>query len=66
MKTLIADQHSPEVVNAIALVIQRPARPAPFVKVDIENNVVIKTATAPKESKFKRSQRFVIQKLYHI
>ena len=66
MKTLIADQHSPEVVNAIALVTQRPARPAPFVKVDIENNVVIKTATASKVSKFKRGQRFVIQKLYHI
>ena len=44
----------------------KPARPASFVKVDIENNVVIKTDKAPKVSKFKRSQRFVIQKLYHI
>jgi hypothetical protein len=56
----------PEVVNAIALVMHRPARPASFVKVDIENNDVIKTDKAPKASKFRRSQRFVIQKLYHI
>ena len=44
----------------------RPTRPASFVKVDIENNVAIKTEKAQKASKFIRSQRFVIQKLYHI
>ena len=62
----VADYHLPEFVNVIALVIHRPARPASLVKVDIENNMVIKTAKAPKASKFRRSQRFVIQKLYLI
>ena len=63
---MTADRHLPELVNVIALVMHRPARPAPFVKVDIENNVVTKTDKAPKASKFRRSQQFVVQKLYRI
>jgi hypothetical protein len=66
LKALIAGQHLPEVVNAIALEIHKPARPASFVKVDIENNMVTKTDKAPKASKFRRSQQFVVQKLYRI
>ena len=57
------DYHLHELVNPTALIMHRPARPAWFVKVDIENNVVIKTDKAPKASKFRRSQRFVIQRL---
>jgi hypothetical protein len=56
----------PEDVKAIALVIQRPARPAPSVSVAIENKLDTRTATAPKESKFSKSHRLVIQKVYHI
>lgn len=53
-------------MKAIALVIQRPARPAPLDRVDIEKRVVIKTETAPKASKLRSNHRLVIQKLYHI
>ena len=66
------DKHSgtkktlPELVNAIALVIHKPARPAPFVKVATEKSVVTRTDKAPSASKFRRSQRFVIQNEYHI
>ena len=56
----------PELVNAIALVIHKPARPAPFVKVATERSVVTRTDKAPSASKFKSSQRFVIQNEYHI
>ena len=56
----------PEDVKAIALVIQRPARPAPSVSVAIENKVDTRTATAPRASKFNNSHRLVIQKVYHI
>jgi len=56
----------PELVNAIALVIHKPARPAPFVKVATERSVVTRTDRAPSASKFKSSQRFVIQNEYHI
>jgi hypothetical protein len=56
----------PELVNAIALVIHKPARPAPFVKVATEKSVVTRTDKAPSASKFKSNQRFVIQNEYHI
>lgn len=53
------------VVNAIAEVIHIPAVPA-LTKPESANSVVMSTATAPRQSKFRSSQRFVIQKLYHI
>ena len=56
----------PELVNAIALVIHKPARPAPFVKVAMEKSVVTRTDKAPNASKFKSSQLFVIQNEYHV
>jgi hypothetical protein len=56
----------PELVNAIALVIHKPASPAPFVKVATEKSVVTRTDKAPSASKFKSNQRFVIQNEYHI
>jgi hypothetical protein len=70
--SISGDEHSrnekalPELVNAIALVIHKPARPAPFVKVATEKSVVTRTDIAPRASKFRRSQRFVIQNEYHI
>lgn len=56
----------PDDVKPIALVIHKPAQPASLVKVEIENSMVNRTAKAPKASKFKSNQRFVIQKEYHI
>ena len=53
-------------MNAIALVIHNPARPAPFVSVATENSVVTSTAIAPSTSKLSNNQRFVIQNVYHI
>jgi hypothetical protein len=52
-------------VKAIADVIQRPAMPADT-RPDSANRVVMSTDKAPRVSKFSKSQRFVIQKLYHI
>jgi hypothetical protein len=52
-------------VKAIADVIQRPAIPA-STRPDKANRVVTSTDKAPRASKFSKSQRFVIQKLYHI
>jgi hypothetical protein len=52
-------------VKAIADVIQSAARPADT-RPDKANNVVTSTDKAPRASKFSKSQRFVIQKLYHI
>lgn len=52
-------------VKAIADVIQRPATPADA-KPDKAKRVVTSTDKAPSASKFSKSQRFVIQKLYHI
>jgi hypothetical protein len=49
----------------MAEVIQRPAVPADT-KPDTANNVVRSTDKPPSASKFSNSQRFVIQKLYHI
>ena len=44
-----------------------PARPpSPPARSDIERRIVIQTANAPKMSKFKRSQRVVIQNEYSI
>ena len=40
----------PAFVNAIALVIHKPANPASSLKVEIENTVVIRTAMAPSVS----------------
>ena len=50
----------------IALVMQRPAIPASLPRAAIENKVVIKMAMAPRISRFRRSQRLVIQSVYHI
>jgi len=52
-------------VKAIADVIQIPATPADA-RPDKANRVVTSTDRAPRASKFSKSQRFVIQKLYHI
>ena len=52
-------------MKAIADVIQRPAVPADT-RPDKANRVVTSTDKAPRVSKFSKSQRFVIQKLYHI
>lgn len=49
----------------MAEVIQRPAVPADT-KPDNANSVVTSTDKPPSASKFSNSQRFVIQKLYHI
>lgn len=57
-------------VNAIALVMHsaaQPAQPSRCVgSTDRVNIEVVKTAKAPNVSKRRRSQRFVIQKKYHI
>ena len=49
----------------MAEVIQRPAVPADT-NPDSANSVVRSTDKPPRASKFSNSQRFVIQKLYHI
>jgi myo-inositol-hexaphosphate 3-phosphohydrolase len=62
----LAKVDTPEVVKAMALVIQTAARPALSGNAEIENNIVIKTAKAPKASKLSRSHLSVIQNVYHI
>lgn len=57
---------APEVVKAMALVIQTPARPALSCNFEIEDNIAIKTAKAPRTSKLNRSHMSVIQNVYHI
>jgi hypothetical protein len=52
-------------VKAIADVMQIPAVPADT-RPDSANKVVTSTDKAPRASKFSKSQRLVIQKLYHI
>jgi hypothetical protein len=51
-----------DVVKLMAEVIHRPAIPEEA-KPDSANNVVTRTASPPRASKFNRSHRFVIQKL---
>ena len=56
----------PELVSAIALVIHKPARPSPFFKAATKKSVATRTDKTPRASKFKESQRFIIQNEYHI
>ena len=51
----------PELVNAIALVVHKLTKPAPFIRVATEKSVLTRTDKAPSASKFERSQPFVIQ-----
>jgi hypothetical protein len=59
-------RYEPEEVKDMALVIHKPAQPAPPDNEPIENKVVIRTADAPRASKLRRSHRLVIQNVYHI
>lgn len=59
-------KNSPDCVNAIALVMVIPAKPASSVNNVMENSVVTKTASALRKSKWRSNQRLVIQKEYHI
>jgi hypothetical protein len=53
------------IVKAMEDVMHNPAIRA-GTRPDKANKVVIKTPTAPRASKRRSSQRFVIQKVYHI